>query len=213
VLFVLLCEEFIISHKGTKDTKGLTIIRTMYDIETQLAALKPTGQTPLARRILDIPHRRRQRHRDCFVGLGGLLTGIAATVLVMVATQTADGRRQTAAEYLAGTPVAQEVAINQNLLSPVGERVRGETGDTARSPHPSPFPEGEGTLVTPRPAGEGNYTDPLDLDAWIARYEKLLRHRQLVSRTVYTLPVTMPVLPDRMSPLEYRDRLLLELGG
>ena len=172
----------------------------MYDIETQLAALKPTGQTPLARRILDVSSRRRQRRRDCFVGLGGLLTGIAATVLVMVFPFAETMEPMPVVVYV---PVVQEVVFSEPVAAPKIDFAQRHEGHK----------EMKNSFVSFVPLCETNTTDPLDLDVWIARYEKLLRHRQLVSRTVYTLPVTMPVLPDRMSPLEYRDRLLLELGG
>jgi len=175
----------------------------MNDIEQQLLILKPVGQPDLARKILAIPHRKRQRRRDCFFAFGGLLTGIAATVLVMVATQTA-------AEYLAGTTDVLEVAVNQNPhaidrhsreggnldvnvnINPLAPRLRG--GDDIRW----------GDVVA----------DPIDLDAWIARYDKLFRHRrEAASVSITVKPIAVPMLPDGMSPLEYRGKLLAELGG
>jgi len=192
-----------------------------HDIESQLAALKPTGQPTLARRILDIPHRKRQRRRDCFVALGGLLTGIVATVLVMMFSH--GGTEESAPLIAQGVPPSAPLNF-----SPTREEGR-ETEETsvllrAQNPvipaHPViPAKAGIQTndkrlaVLDPRLCVDGDIADPLDLDVWIARYEKLLRHRQMASRTVYIPPVTPPVLPDGMSPLEYRQTLLTELGG
>jgi len=163
-------------------------------IESQLAALKPTSRPALARRILEIPYRRRQRRRDCFVGFGGLLTGIAVTVLVMLLPLAETVEPIPVVVYV---PVVQEVVVSQKPLSHLGS----EEGTQNR------------LLRAFVPLCETNTPDPLDLDVWIARYERLLRHRQVTSRTVYVPPVTAPVLPDGMSPLEYRQTLLTELGG
>jgi hypothetical protein len=186
---------FVVKFFTTRDTKktqssqrniyfmalysvnDLTIIMT-HDIERQLSTLKPAGHPELAQKILAIPHRRRQRRRDCFVGLTGLLTGIAATVLVMLSLQTADGRRQTAANDLAGTPV----------LATAEERLRFSRPERIET------------------ATDG--LDPIDIDAWNARYEILLRHRPtLAYQPVVYAPVSMP---GGVSPLEYRNRLLEE---
>jgi hypothetical protein len=154
------------------------MIITMHDIESQLAALKPTRQPELARRILDIPHRRWQRRRDCFVGLAGLLTGIAATVVVMVSfaakvepvyvvqiverQQTADGRQQQNDE-----PAKVPVVIVKNV-------------------------------------------EPIDLDAMIAQYEKMLRHRQeWASKQIAVTPRVVSVSSGGVS----RDELMKEFGG
>jgi len=187
----------------------------MNTIESQLAALRPTTHPALARRILDIPHRRRQRRRDCFVGLGGLLTGIAATVLVMLFVH--GGTEESAPLVAQGVPPSAPL-----YPSPIREEGR-ETGE------PSVLLRAQNTVIPaqagiqtndenavsldPRLRGGDGTPDPLDLDAWIARYERLLRHRQVASRTVFAPPATMPILPGGMSPLEYRQTLLAELGG
>jgi hypothetical protein len=175
----------------------------MNDIETQLATLKPAGQSELARKILEIPHRRRQRRRDLFVGLTGLLTGIAATVLVMLSLQTADGvrqtadgRRQTAANDLAGTPVLETAVLETVDVKERHSRVGGNL-DERRYSLDSRFRGND---------REGwNDREP-DIDAWIARYEILLRHRPtLAYQPVVYAPVSMP---GGVSPLEYRNKLL-----
>jgi hypothetical protein len=159
-----------------------------HDIETQLLALRPTGQTSLARKILAIPHRRRQRRRDLFVGLTGLLTGIAATVLVMLSLP---------AEKIE-VPVVQYVVVNA---------VPDNEPDTVVSAK-AETPAKEEYVHVSRLTG---YAEPIDLDAWIARYEKLLRHRPAVA---YQLVVFAPVsMPGGVSPLEYRNKLLAEFGG
>jgi hypothetical protein len=139
-----------------------------HDIESQLSTLKPTGQSDLARRILAISHRKRQRRRDCFVGLTGLLTGIAATVLVMFSLAE-NGRHSRESGNL-------DARYEYNSLDPCLRR-----GD-----------------------------EEIDLDVWIARYEKLLRHRR--ETTTYSVMTTPTVMPNGMSPLEYRNMLLQEIA-
>ena len=179
----------------------------MNTIENQLSTLKPATQAALARRILDVSSRRRQcrqqRRRDCFVGLTGLLTGIAATVLVMMFPFTAT-EPTTVYVYV---PVVQEVAGNQNphIIDhhPVIDRHSREGGN----PDERADSTARRSVATFEP-------DSLDLDVWIARYEKLFRHRlEVASRTVYVPPITAPVLSDGISPWEWRSKLLTELGG
>ena len=168
-------------------TSGLTSVAPA---SLLLSTLQPTSQPELARRLLDISYRRRQRQRDCFAGLAGLLTGIAATLLVMVCLFGAQVQRNF-------TPTVYNVPSPQ----------RGEGRESGRIDQrmQSPFPEGEGTYL------RRAYTQPLDIDEWIARYEKLLRHRPAV---VYKPVVYMPAaLPEGVSPLEYRNRLLEDFDG
>jgi len=233
----------------------------MNDIEQQLLTLKPAGQSDLARKILTISHRKRQRRRDCVVGLAGLLTGIAATLLVAIGLP---GK-------VIEVPVVQYVEVNNvppkdcnspHLISPHISHVR-------TYPPVETYPSmGEGTRKVPSPSGGGLGsvrrqvfqntvipaqagiqmgdinpvfldprlrgsdgkiervdglglgwgqtlpTSPDPLDAWFARYEKLLRHhRETAGRFVVVLPKTPTTLPDGVSPLEYRKKLLEEFGG
>jgi hypothetical protein len=162
-----------------------------YDIENQLLTLKPAGQTNLARRILETQYRRRQRHRDCFVALGGLLTGIAATLLVvvMVLPDQGQGRYPTA--------------------------VAGTSATAGMSPIEDVYPAPQSTTADVAVRQSATYTEyrlnDIDLDAMFARYEKLLRNRPIVAHkpVVYT-PVLMP---GGVSPMEYRQKLLDELGN
>ena len=195
----------------------------MNTIENQLSTLKPATQAALARRILDVSSRRRQcrqqRRRDCFVGLTGLLTGIAATVLVMMFPFTAT-EPTTVYVYV---PVVQEVAGNQNphIIDhhPVIDRHSREGGNPdERIASLAPrLRGGDQSAVADSTARRSVATfdpDSLDLDVWIARYEKLLRHRlEVASRTVYVPPIATPTLPDGMSPWEYRRRLLEGIDG
>jgi hypothetical protein len=159
---------------------------TTNNIENRLAALKPAGQSTLARRILAIPHRRRQRRRDCLVGLAGLLTGITATVLVMM--------------YLPARTVevpVVEFVVKQEPVIPAQAGNQTEYVAPAR--------------LDSRLCGNDATTDPFDLDAWIVRYEKLLRNRQITAKPSFVdVPV---VMPGGISPLEYRNRLLEECRG
>ena len=165
-------------------------------IEQQLSALKPSGQTELARRILAIPQRKRQRRRDCFVGLAGLLTGIAATLLAVIflpgraieVPAASVSHMETHTELEAGsvTECSDRIVPEYRLKNPVAPAIAYAPGFHLDS-------------------------DPIDLDAWIVRYEKLLKNRPAV---VYKPVVYTPVsLPGGVSPLEYRNRLLEEFGG
>ena len=171
----------------------------MTTIEQQLSALQPARQTELTRRILEIPQRRRQRRRDYVVGVAGLLTGIAATLLVVM---TLPGKivevpvvfvshTEAHAELEAGsvTECSDRIAPEYRLKNPVAPAIAYAPGF-----HSDP--------------------DPIDLDALIARYEKLLRHRrEAANRFVVVTPKTPSTMSDGVSPWEYRKKLLEELGG
>jgi hypothetical protein len=183
----------------------------MNTIEQQLALLKPTTQPALARRILRIPHRRRQRRRDCLVGFAGLLTGIVATVLVMI---------HLPVEKIE-VPGVQYVVVNHQPceVSVIPAQAGIQTNDVRHVLLDSDFRRNDGRLDSGFRRNDNLgwlesrsdiVADPLDLDAWFARYEKLLRHRrEVASQTV----VTPLILQDGVSPLEYRNKLLEELGG
>jgi hypothetical protein len=159
---------------------------TTQNIERQLSALQPAGQSELAKKILAIPHRRRQRRRDCVVGFAGLLTGVAATVLVMI---------HLPVEKIE-VPVVQYIAV-ENTQPP-----RHFAAQNVPPPREGNF---RNAL-----AGQAD-AEPIDLDVWIARYEKLLRNRrETASQAIVITPV---VMPGGVSPLEYRNNLLRELGG
>lgn len=148
-----------------------------HDIELQLSALKPAAQGELARRILDASHCRQQRRRDCFVGLVGLLTGIAATVLVMVCLQSADNSRQT--------------ADGRQQMADSRQQTTGGRQQTA---------------VGGRQTAAENL-DPTELDLVIARYEKLLRNRPkpvnlMFNVTPAVLPSGMSLLEYRNKLLQ-----------
>ena len=166
----------------------------MNNIEKQLSALKPAGQSDLARRILAVPQRRRQRRRDCLVGLGGLLTGIAATLLVVLALPDEDKGTQTAVQL--NTVLPAEVSPSDVFTPP--SRLSPALPPGGRQP----------TLN----AVETNFAhyDSIDLDELIARYEMLLKNRPAVldKPAVYT-PVSFP---GGIPPLEYRKQLLKEIG-
>ena len=165
------------------------------NIEHQLTTLKPARQPELARKILaheilQGPHRRRQRRRDCFVALGGLLTGIAATLLVVVCLPVDKGRQPTAVAVACGTPHSSPTELVPTApsrlsptLPPGGRQPTFNTVDTN--------------------------DETIDLDAWLARYEKLLRNRPVMAYkpTVYTRVVT----PSDVNPMEYRNRLMEEI--
>jgi len=182
----------------------------MTTIEQQLSALQPARQTELARRILEIPRRRRQRRRDCVVGLAGLLTGIATTLLVvMLLHGTSEGNLADSSFADKGSqPTAGRLSAVLRTEIPPDDVV------AAPSRLPPTLPPGgrQPTLNTIETNIAG--PDPIDLDALIARYEKLLRNRrETANRFVVTTPILPSTMPDGVSPWEYRKKLLEELGG
>ena len=162
----------------------LTII--MNTIEHQLTALKPVGQSDLARRILEIPQRKRQRQRDCVVGLAGLFTGIAATVAVVAFLP---GRVVEVPVIPAISVIPATAGIQTSGLQPVSLDSGFHRNDR-------------------KYGNNDTVPDPLDLNEWIARYEKLLRYRPAAAYkpVVYT----SVALPGGASPQEYRNKLLEE---
>jgi len=161
----------------------------MTTIEHQLSALQPAKQTELARRILEIPQRRRQRRRDCVVALGGLLSGIAATLLVVI----------TLPARIIEVPVVQIEYIQTHERGGVSPPVADVLVQTHR-----------GANAAPLVRYDADY-DFIDLDALIARYEKLLRHRsETANRFVVVTPKIPTTTPDGVSPWEYRKKLLEE---
>ena len=164
----------------------------MNTIEQQLSALQPARQTALAWRILAISQRRRQRRRDCVVGIAGLLTGIAATLLVVM---TLPGR-------MIEVPVVQIEYIQTHERGGVSPPVADALAQTHREANAAPLVRYDADYA------------PIDLDALIARYEKLLRHRsETASRFATVTPKIPSTMPGGVSPLEYRKKLLEKLGG
>ena len=172
---------------------------TENDIEHQLVMLQPAHQPELARQILATSYRRRQRRRDCFVGLAGLLTGIAATVLVMTFPFA----------QVESIPVVYEPPRAGGVSPPVvapNESSVVQTGGLR-----PPLLRNE----TPVRSEMFLREEMFDLDVWIARYEKLLQNRRESAHqsVIIVPPRSVPVLPDGMSPLEYQEKLLREFVG
>ena len=155
------------------------------DIEHQLSTLKPLGQARLAHRILQSSLHRRQRRRDCVFGFGGLLTGIAATLLVMV--------------FISAPNVEVAHTYEHSDVSPTVDIDQSDRVETLAERREVP------ALPLVR-----DY-EPIDLDEWIARYERLLRHRREIASRNVAPRRNILVSPDGINPLEYRNRLMLEI--
>ncbi|MCL2005065.1 MAG: hypothetical protein FWG73_02765 [Planctomycetaceae bacterium] len=164
----------------------------MNTIEHKLSALKPVGQPELARRILDTHHRRRQRRRDCFVAFAGLLTGIAATLVVVLS--------------LPGKVVevssVQYVFINEQPNDRAGHASASRNPDASTPSVPLDFGVRRNDDMNP---------DSIDIEAWIARYERLFRHRRETASRFVVIPQKPPILPEGVSLWEYRQSLLEKL--
>ena len=162
------------------------------DIEHHLSTLKPANQAELARRILAIPAQRRQRRRDCVFGFGGLLTGIVATLMVVM--------------WLPSATV--EVAVVQYVEDAQERAIVSPQLDIDESAWEESLAEHQGANSPPLLRD----TAPIDLDEWIVRYEGLFRHRyETASRTTFVRPRTISVSFNGDSPLEYRNRLMQEI--
>jgi hypothetical protein len=159
----------------------------MNDLELKLPTLLPAKQPELTRRILAVSHRKRQRRRDCFVGLGGLLTGIAATLLLVV--------------FLPGTVPQWH---NANAPPPVEEHFAQQNDGVVASVATL---EPDHPAATQHPSKGGELDSP-NIDMLLARYEKLLRNRPAAYKPVVYIS---NALPEGVNPLEYRNRLLSEL--
>jgi len=175
----------------------------MNTTEHKLSALQPARQTELARRILEIPQRRRQRRRDCVVGVAGLLTGIAATLLVVMGLPGVIDNRISA---------VQEVPNSFHAQRHEGHKEEAETKTLCPLCLCEKQNESYVKQEVPAPRFHAVYEpDPIDLDALIARYEKLLRHRRdAANRFVVVTPILPATMPDGVSPWEYRKKLLEE---
>ena len=170
------------------------------NIEHHLSTLKPANQPELARRILAIPAHRRQRRRDCVFGFGGLLTGIAATLLVVMWLPSATVE-VAMVQYVVVDDQPNEVARHSDVFAVIPAEAGIQTNDSQPAPLDSGF----------RRNDDAGY-NPIDLDEWIARYERLLRHRhETASRTTFVRPRTMTVSFNGVSPLEYRNKLMQEI--